>query len=138
MDLHQEQKRIEEHYQFKLLQNYSNASQAAYHLNQLLAEQVASSLMMDTAIYKVEIVDDFGDILTLKEQSISLQGGFTEALSSYLTPRTPVYTTELHQPNSHVVVGTLAFFRQRGKHRQGIYRQNQQNFYCLTCFETYC
>ena len=109
VDLHQEQKRIEEHYQFKLLQNYSNASQAAYHLNQLLAEQVASSLMMDTAIYKVEIVDDFGDTLTLKEQSISLQGSFTEALSSYLTPRTPVYTTELHQPNSHVVVGTLAF-----------------------------
>ena len=50
VDLHQEQKRIEEHYQFKLLQNYSNASQAAYHLNQLLAEQVASSLMMDNAV----------------------------------------------------------------------------------------
>ncbi|WP_394145799.1 putative bifunctional diguanylate cyclase/phosphodiesterase [Vibrio atypicus] len=109
VDLHQEQKRIEEHYQFKLLQNYSNASQAAYHLNQLLAEQVASSLMMDSAIYKVEIIDDFGDILTLKENRISLQGNFTEALSSYLTPRTPIYTTELHQPNSHVVVGTLAF-----------------------------
>lgn len=44
-DLHQEQRRIEEHYQFKLLQNYSNASQAAYHLNHLLAEQVASTLM---------------------------------------------------------------------------------------------
>ncbi|WP_159739344.1 putative bifunctional diguanylate cyclase/phosphodiesterase [Vibrio atypicus] len=109
VDLHQEQKRIEEHYQFKLLQNYSNASQAAYHLNQLLAEQVASSLMMDSAIYKVEIIDDFGDILTLKENRISLQGNFTEALSSYLTPRTPIYTTELHQPNSHVIVGTLAF-----------------------------
>tara|TARA_Y100001956_G_scaffold76794_1_gene86413 strand:+ start:687 stop:2738 length:2052 start_codon:yes stop_codon:yes gene_type:complete len=109
VDLHQEQKRIEEHYQFKLLQNYSNASQAAYHLNQLLAEQVASSLMMDSAIYKVEIIDDFGDVLTLKEHSISLQGGFTEALSNFLTPRTPIYTTELHQPNSHVVVGTLAF-----------------------------
>ncbi|KHT46511.1 putative bifunctional diguanylate cyclase/phosphodiesterase [Vibrio sinaloensis] len=109
VDLHQEQKRIEEHYQFKLLQNYSNASQAAYHLNQLLAEQVASSLMMDNAIYRVEIIDDFGDVLTRKENSVSLQGGFTEALSNYLTPTTPVYTTELHQPNSHVVVGTLAF-----------------------------
>lgn len=109
VDLHQEQKRIEEHYRFKLLQNYSNASQAAYHLNQLLAEQVASSLMMDSAIYKVEIVDDFGDILTLKENSISLQRGFTEALAKFLTPTTPIYQTELHQPNSHVVVGTLAF-----------------------------
>lgn len=109
VDLHQEQKRIEEHYQFKLLQNYSNASQAAYHLNQLLAEQVASSLMMDTAIYKVQIVDDFGDTLTAKERNVQLQSGFAEALSGYLTPTSPTYTTELHQPNSHVVVGTLSF-----------------------------
>ncbi|MEZ8099776.1 putative bifunctional diguanylate cyclase/phosphodiesterase [Vibrio bivalvicida] len=109
VDLHQEQKRIEEHYQFKLLQNYSNASQAAYHLNQLLAEQVASSLMMDNAVYKVQLVDDFGDTLTVKERSVSLQGDFIEALSSYLTPATPIYTTDLHQPNSHVVVGTLSF-----------------------------
>ncbi|KLN64207.1 MULTISPECIES: putative bifunctional diguanylate cyclase/phosphodiesterase [Vibrio] len=109
VDLHQEQKRIEEHYQFKLLQNYSNASQAAYHLNQLLAEQVASSLMMDNAVYKVQLVDDFGDTLTEKERSVSLQGDFIEALSSYLTPATPIYTTDLHQPNSHVVVGTLSF-----------------------------
>lgn len=109
VDVHQEQKRIEEHYQFKLLQNYSNASQAAYHLNQLLAEQVASSLMMDNAIYKVQIVDDFGDTLTERERNISLQGDFTEALSGYLTPTNPIYTSDLHQPNSHVVVGTLSF-----------------------------
>ncbi|MDN3609115.1 putative bifunctional diguanylate cyclase/phosphodiesterase [Vibrio ostreicida] len=109
VDLHQEQKRIEEHYQFKLLQNYSNASQAAYHLNQLLAQQVASSLMMDGAIYDVSIVDDFGDTLTERQRNISLENTFTEALSRYLTPTTPVYKTELHQPNSHVVVGTLSF-----------------------------
>ncbi|WP_070972333.1 putative bifunctional diguanylate cyclase/phosphodiesterase [Vibrio sonorensis] len=109
VDVHQEQRRIEEHYQFKLLQNYSNASQAAYHLNQLLAEQVASSLMTDPAIYRVEIIDDFGDRLTQREKSISLQGTFTEALSSYLTPSSPIYQTELHQPNSNVVVGTLSF-----------------------------
>lgn len=109
VDLHQEQRRIEEHYQFKLLQNYSNASQAAYHLNQLLAEQVASTLMMDQAIYNVRIIDDFGDILTERERSISLQSGFTHILSGYLTPSAPTYTTELHQPNSNVVVGTLSF-----------------------------
>ncbi|MCG7488791.1 EAL domain-containing protein [Vibrio sp. Of14-4] len=109
VDLHQEQKRIEEHYQFKLLQNYSNASQAAYHLNQLLAEQVASSLLTDSAIYQVAIVDDFGDVLTERERSIAMESSFTEALSHYLTPNTPVYQTELHQPNSHVVVGTLSF-----------------------------
>ena len=109
VDLHQEHKRIEEHYQFKLLQNYSNASQAAYHLNQLLAEQVASSLLMDSAIYQVAIVDDFGDVLTEQERNISMESSFTEALSHYLTPNTPVYQTELHQPNSHVVVGMLSF-----------------------------
>ncbi|GLT18482.1 GGDEF-domain containing protein [Vibrio zhanjiangensis] len=109
VDLHQEHKRIEEHYQFKLLQNYSNASQAAYHLNQLLAEQVASSLLMDSAIYRVAIVDDFGDVLTEEERKVVMESSFTEALSEYLTPNIPVYETELHQPNSHVVVGKLSF-----------------------------
>ena len=109
VDLHQEHKRIEEHYQFKLLQNYSNASQAAYHLNQLLAEQVASSLLMDSAIYQVAIVDDFGDVLTEQERNVAMESSFTEALSHYLTPNTPIYETELHQPNSHVVVGMLSF-----------------------------
>lgn len=109
VDLHHEQQRIEEHYQFKLLQNYSNASQAAYHLNQLLAEQVATSLMMDNAIHKVEIIDDFGDVLTAKQRNITLQNDFNQILSSYLTPATPTYTTELHQPNSNAVVGKLSF-----------------------------
>ncbi len=107
--LHQEQKRIEEFYQFKLLQNYSNASQAAYHLNHLLAEQVASSLMMDKAIYKVEIVDDFGDTLTKQERELDREDMLTRVLSRLLTPTSPFYKTELHQPNSHVVVGTLSF-----------------------------
>ncbi|WGW00849.1 EAL domain-containing protein [Vibrio sp. YMD68] len=109
LDLHQEQTRIEEHYQFKLLQNYSNASQAAYHLNHLLAEQVASSLMMDDAIYRVEIIDDFGDTLTKNERKITEQSSFIQALSNYLTPTAPVYKTPLHQPNSLLVVGELSF-----------------------------
>lgn len=109
VDLHQEQRRIEEHYQFKLMQNYSNASQAAYHLNHLLAEQVASSLMMDNAVYSVAIVDDFGDVLTQKNRPIEAQDMITQLLSTILTPATPFYQTELHQPNSNVVVGTLSF-----------------------------
>ncbi|EJK2115828.1 c-di-GMP phosphodiesterase [Vibrio navarrensis] len=109
IDLHQEQRRIEEHYQFKLMQNYSNASQAAYHLNHLLAEQVASSLMMDNAVYSVAIVDDFGDVLTQKNRPIEAQDMVTQLLSTILTPATPFYKAELHQPNSNVVVGTLSF-----------------------------
>ncbi|MCK6264847.1 EAL domain-containing protein [Vibrio sp. ZSDE26] len=109
VDLHNEQKRIEEHYQFKLLQNYSNASQAAYHLNHLLAEQVASSLMMDNAIYKVKIIDDFGDTLTQNERQIESQSSFIRILSDYLTPTAPIYKAELHQPNSKLIVGELSF-----------------------------
>ncbi|CAM2764295.1 EAL domain-containing protein [Vibrio ordalii] len=109
LDLHQEQTRIEDHYRFKLLQNYSNASQAAYHLNNLLANQVASSLMVDNAIYDVEIIDDFGDILAKKSRNIPPQTDFIRLLSSYLTPEIPIFKTELHQPNSSVVVGSLSF-----------------------------
>ncbi|MCA4020545.1 putative bifunctional diguanylate cyclase/phosphodiesterase [Vibrio vulnificus] len=108
-DLHQEQRRIEEHYQFKLLQNYSNASQAAYHLNHLLAEQVASTLMMDNAIYRVKIVDDFGDVLTQKHREIDSQSLTTQLLSKILTPAQPFYKTELHHPNANAIVGELSF-----------------------------
>ena len=109
VDLHQEQTRIEDHYQFKLLQNYSNASQAAYHLNHLLADQVASSLMMDKAIYSVAIIDDFGDMLTKQDRIIEQQDLITRLLSDFLTPDTPFYSAELHQPDSSVIVGTLNF-----------------------------
>lgn len=108
-ELHHEQNRIEEHYQFKLLQNYSNASQAAYHLNHLLADQVASTLMMDGAVYHVKIIDDFGDVLTQKHREVDSQKLSTQLLSKFLTPAQPFYTTELHQPNTNNVVGELSF-----------------------------
>ncbi|MDE1323602.1 EAL domain-containing protein [Vibrio aestuarianus] len=109
VDLHQEQSRIEDHYRFKLLQNYANASQAAYHLNNMLAEQVASSLMVDSAIYHVEIIDDFGDTLASKTREVNPQTTFMQLLSNYLTPEIPVFKTDLHQPSSDVVVGRLSF-----------------------------
>lgn len=109
VDLHQEQGRIEEHYHFKLIQSYNNASQAAYHLNHLLAEQVATSLMADPAIYRVSIVDDFGDDLARMERNVAAQGAFIQLLSRYLTPDVPTFQADLHQPNSNVVIGTLSF-----------------------------
>ncbi len=80
VDIHQEQQRVAEEYRFKLLQNYSNASQAAYHLNQLLAEQVAVSLMTDPAIYQVKIADDFGDVLSERTKDLSQHNKFIQAL----------------------------------------------------------
>ncbi|EOF9314948.1 putative bifunctional diguanylate cyclase/phosphodiesterase [Vibrio fluvialis] len=109
VDLHQERGRIEEHYHFRLMQSYANASQAAYHLNHLLAEQVATSLMADPGIYRVAIVDDFGDDLARMEQEVKPQGVFIQLLSRYLTPDVPTFQADLHQPNSNVVVGTLTF-----------------------------
>ncbi len=109
-DLHQEQSKVQEHYNFKLVQSYENASQAAYHLNNLLAEQVATTLMLDPGIFKVEIVDDFGDVMTRKEKAISEQSQLVSVLASYLTPAVSVFSAELHQPNSNVVVGKLSFY----------------------------
>ncbi|EOX3343807.1 c-di-GMP phosphodiesterase, partial [Vibrio cholerae] len=80
-DLHQEQSKVQEHYNFKLVQSYENASQAAYHLNNLLAEQVATTLMLDPGIFKVEIVDDFGDVMTRKEKAISEQSQLVSVLA---------------------------------------------------------
>ncbi|MGL4829477.1 MAG: putative bifunctional diguanylate cyclase/phosphodiesterase [Vibrio sp.] len=108
-DLHKEQGKVQEHYNFKLVQSYGNASQAAYHLNNLLAEQVAETLMLDSGIFKVEIVDDFGDVMTNKERAISKQSELVNALAGYLTPTIATFSTELHQPNSNVVVGKLSF-----------------------------
>lgn len=109
MDLHQEKKRIEEHYRFKLMQNYSSASLAAYHLSPLLANQVAISLMTDKGIYKVEIVDNFGEVLTQNLRQVSPASLWVKMISDYLTPNTPTFELELHQPNSHINVGKLSF-----------------------------
>ena len=109
LELHQEQLRVSEEYRFELLQNYSNASQAAYHLNHLLAEQVTTRLMTDPAIFHVKITDDFGDILSEKDKILPKQNSFIAALSQFLTPSNPIYQADLHQPNSNIVVGQLTF-----------------------------
>ncbi len=109
VDLHSEQQRIEESYHFKLMQSYTNASLAAYHLNSILAGQVATSLMSDPAIHKVEIIDDFGDTLIVKERPLVEMGGFVALLSDYFTPHSPTFSTDLHQPESNVLVGKLSF-----------------------------
>lgn len=109
VDLHHEQKRVEEYYQFKLVQNYTNASQAAYHLNHLLAEQVVSSLMAEPAIINAAVIDDFGDVLAKQQRPISHPSLMISSLVSYLTPESPVFVSELHQPDSQIVVGKLSF-----------------------------
>lgn len=109
VDLHHEQKRVEEYYQFKLVQNYTNASQAAYHLNHLLAEQVVSSLMAEPAIINAAVIDDFGDVLAQQQRPISHPSLMISSLVSYLTPESPVFVSELHQPDSQIVVGKLSF-----------------------------
>ncbi|MFV0450352.1 MAG: putative bifunctional diguanylate cyclase/phosphodiesterase [Vibrio sp.] len=109
VDLHQEQKKVAEGYHVKLMQSYDNASLAAYHLNNLLAGQVADSLMADPAIYKVEIIDDFGDTLIVKQRPITKMNPFIKLLSGYFTPQIPTFTTDLHKPDSSVLVGSLSF-----------------------------
>lgn len=109
VDLHHEQKRIEEYYQFKLVQNYTNASQAAYHLNHLLAEQVVSSLMTDPAIINAAVIDDFGDVLAKQQRAINHPSLMMSGLVDYFTPKSPVFVSELHQPNSQIIVGKLTF-----------------------------
>lgn len=109
IEFHQEQQRIRQHYQIKLKQHYNNASQAAYHLNHLLAEQVATSLMADKAIIRVQLVDDFGDDLTRMEQLSPEAEPVLRVLAPYFTPDPPLFTTDLHQPGTSLLVGTLTF-----------------------------
>lgn len=109
-ELHQEQHKIQEHYQLKLAENYENASQAAYHLNNLLAEQVANTLMLDPGIFKVEIMDDFGEVMASQEKNINEQSTLINLLARYLTPQLSVFSVELHQAKSNVVVGKLSFY----------------------------
>lgn len=109
IEFHQEQQRIKQHYQIKLQQHYDNASQAAYHLNHLLAEQVATSLMADDAIVRVQLVDDFGDDLTRLEQRSAMAEPLVKWLAPYFTPDPPLFTSQLYQPGTEVLVGTLAF-----------------------------
>ncbi|MZI92605.1 EAL domain-containing protein [Vibrio sp. CAIM 722] len=109
VDLHREQNRVEEHYRFKLMQSYTDASQAAYRLNPILAEQVANSLMNDPAIVHVQILDDFNDVLIQRQRKTADDNRFIRLVSSYIEPPKETYQTSLHQPNSEKIVGSLLF-----------------------------
>lgn len=109
LDLHQEQTRLFDKYNYKLLQNYSNGSQAAYHISPMMAKQVVSSLMSDPAIQKVVLKDDFNDVLAVESRVIPNKGGVTTFLSHFLLPENRIFTTELHQPDTRKKVGELTF-----------------------------
>ncbi len=109
LDLNQEQQRIQKHYQLQLMQHYVSASQATYHLNPLLANQVVVALMSDPAVNSVKIVDDYGDTLAARQRDNQQHGIMINALSNYLTPDSTLFTTALHQPDSDLVLGRLSF-----------------------------
>ena len=109
LDLHQEKNRLEEHYRFQLMQSYTNASQAAFRLNPILAEQVVSSLMNDPAIHHVQIMDDFNEILFQQTNPAPKVSAFVGLVSNYISPTSTTFSTSLHQPNSSTVVGYLLF-----------------------------
>lgn len=109
LDLNNEKTRIAEHYRFTLMQNYNTASQAAYRLNPVLAEQIAANLMTDPAIQRVSLKDDFDDILFTKERESFDNSYFSQWLAKYITPESAVFSTPLHQPGSKTIVGQLSF-----------------------------
>ncbi|QIL85015.1 EAL domain-containing protein [Vibrio sp. HDW18] len=109
-DLHDEQAKVQEYYNIKLAQSYKNASQAAYNLNNLQAEQVATALMLDPGISKVEIVDDFGDVMSSTARDACEETRLVSVLAGYLTPEVSMFSMDLHQPNSDQVVGKLSFY----------------------------
>ncbi len=109
VDFNQEQQRIQKHYQLQLMQHYVSASQAAYHLNPSLANQVVVALMSDPAVNSVKIVDDYGDTLAARQRDNQQHGIMINALSHYLTPDSTLFTTPLHQPDSDLVLGKLSF-----------------------------
>lgn len=109
VDLHQEQERIKKHYHLQLMQHYVSASQAAYHLNPSLANQVVNALMSDSAVDSVKIIDDYGDILASRQRDSQKHNALISALSYYLTPESTVFSTPLHKPGSKLILGTLSF-----------------------------
>ncbi len=109
LDLHQEQTRLFDKYNYKLLQSYNNGSQAAYHISPIMAKQVAFGLMSDPAIQKVELKDDFNDVLAMESRVIPNTDGIAAIFSQFLLPENRIFTTELHQPDTRKKVGQLTF-----------------------------
>ena len=109
VDFHHERVRVADYYQFKLLQNYTNASQAAYHLNQYLAEQVVTTIMADPAVLSAAVVDDFGDVLASQTRPQPASSWLLTWLANYLTPADTLFVSTLHQPDTSFVVGQLKF-----------------------------
>ncbi|GLQ71552.1 EAL domain-containing protein [Vibrio penaeicida] len=109
LDLHRERQKISEKYHLKLEQNYTNASQAAYHVNPLLAQQVTDSIMTDKAVRHVVLTDDFNDVLSEEHRTFHYESRLNQSLGQWLFTNEQIYTISLHQPGTTQVVGTLSF-----------------------------
>ncbi|PKF78531.1 c-di-GMP phosphodiesterase [Vibrio sp. vnigr-6D03] len=109
LDLHRERQKISEKYHLKLEQNYTNASQAAYHVNPLLAQQVTDSIMTDKAVRHVVLTDDFNDVLSEERRTFHYESRLNQSLGQWLFTNEQIYTISLHQPGTTQVVGTLSF-----------------------------
>ncbi|MGO1297278.1 MAG: putative bifunctional diguanylate cyclase/phosphodiesterase [Vibrio sp.] len=108
IDLKNEQSRITDHYHLTLMQNYNAASEAAYRLNPILAEQIIANLMADSAIKHVRLIDDFGDTLFAKDRPAAKTSYFNRWLTQYLVRDSMVFSTLLHQPDGNAIVGKLS------------------------------
>ncbi|MFC3022474.1 EAL domain-containing protein [Vibrio zhugei] len=126
VDVKNEKQRIAKHYRMTLMQNYNAASQAAYRLNPILAEQVIANLMADSAIKSARLIDDFGDTLFAKERLAPSYSHFNTWLTQYLVPDSTVFSTQLHQPQGHAVVGELRFTIHTGQITHTFIKKNYQ------------
>lgn len=109
LDLHQEQDRIHDYFQSKLQQSYINASQAAYQINEKLAQQVVVNLLSDPTIISANVSDDFGDVLAQQQRPAQQQNWITRQLTDYLFRKEAVFSTELRPQEKNRPVGTLSF-----------------------------
>lgn len=109
LDLHQEQDRIQRYFEGKLEQSYINATQAAYQINEKLAQQVVVNLLADPTIVRAEVTDDFGDVLASGSQPPEKQNWVTEQITHYLFREEADFTTELRTQRKTEPVGLLTF-----------------------------
>jgi len=107
IDLNDEKKRLDDTMHQVLSISRESAVQATVNLDNDLAEQITKGLFQFSPIYKVKLVDNFGDILAARERDRPAKKHSWSWLIDLILEPSKSYSVELLHPDSLKMMGVM-------------------------------
>ncbi len=107
IDLNDEKKRLDETMQQILSISKESAVQAAINLDKKLSKQIAKGLFQFSPIYKVKLIDNYGETLALIERYNPTLNLSHKWLVNFILEPSKTYSVDLFYPDSLELMGKM-------------------------------